>query len=191
MESSALRAGEAIRQARREERCGYIGRAAQRSGRPPARNPKGRALLRRGFVEGLARSSCYATSPFSCPCRKIAPAQAFPYEKNGLCSGSQGAEHQRFESLFCGAGIGMRCDALIRPVGSQDLPEDLCRECARREKNGFPGSLCAEAGQSLVRPCAGSTPFTLFRGGKYRRQALARPDLFAPTCAVRAVGTPI
>src|SRR5688572_12537926 len=63
----ALRAGEAIRQARREGRCGYIGRAAQRSGRPPARNPEGRALLRRGFVEGLARSSCYATSPFSCP----------------------------------------------------------------------------------------------------------------------------
>jgi len=39
MESSTLRAGEAIRQARREERCGDIGRAAQRSGRPPARNP--------------------------------------------------------------------------------------------------------------------------------------------------------
>src|SRR5687767_15666794 len=75
MGSSALRASEVIRQARREGRCGYIGRAAQRSGRPPARNPEGRALLRRGFVEGLARSACYATSPFSCPRRKIAPAQ--------------------------------------------------------------------------------------------------------------------
>jgi len=41
MESSTLRAGEAIRQARREERCGDIGRAAQQRGRPPARNPLG------------------------------------------------------------------------------------------------------------------------------------------------------
>jgi len=31
---------EDYRQARREERCGDIGRAAQRSGRPPVRNPK-------------------------------------------------------------------------------------------------------------------------------------------------------
>jgi hypothetical protein len=30
METSALRAGEAIRKARREERCGAIGQAAQR-----------------------------------------------------------------------------------------------------------------------------------------------------------------
>src|SRR5579871_6430310 len=41
MESPTLRAGEAIRKARREERCGAIGRAAQRSGCPPARNPLG------------------------------------------------------------------------------------------------------------------------------------------------------
>jgi len=46
MEPSTLRAGEpriksGVRQARREERCGDIGRAAQRSGRPPACNPLG------------------------------------------------------------------------------------------------------------------------------------------------------
>src|SRR5258708_38105930 len=41
METSTLRAGEANRQARREERCGDIGRTAQRSGRPPAPNPLG------------------------------------------------------------------------------------------------------------------------------------------------------
>jgi hypothetical protein len=34
-----------------------IGRAPQQSGRPPARNPKGRMILRRVFVEGLARSA--------------------------------------------------------------------------------------------------------------------------------------
>src|SRR4051794_20326584 len=34
-----------------------IGRAAQRSRRPPGRNPRGRALLRRGFVARLACSA--------------------------------------------------------------------------------------------------------------------------------------
>jgi len=32
-----------------------IGQARRRRGRPPRRNPKGRALLPRGFVEGLDR----------------------------------------------------------------------------------------------------------------------------------------
>src|SRR5262249_2379661 len=48
--------------ARRSARSGaksdavFIGRAPRHSGRPPERNPKGRGLLCRGFVEGLARS---------------------------------------------------------------------------------------------------------------------------------------
>ena len=39
-------------------------------------NPKGRGLLHRGFVGGLARSPCYAASPTSCPRRKIFPVHA-------------------------------------------------------------------------------------------------------------------
>ena len=73
LESAALRRGAATRQARREERCLSIGRAAQRFDRsaveraPSKRlrrfdqcNPKGRGLLRRGFVERLARRLGYA-----------------------------------------------------------------------------------------------------------------------------------
>jgi hypothetical protein len=52
-----------------------IARALQRRGRPPARNPEGRGLLRRGFVEGLVRRPGYGRSPFSCPQRKIPAAQ--------------------------------------------------------------------------------------------------------------------
>ena len=51
----ALPSGEAIRQEQGEERCGSIGRALRHRGRPPDGNPKGRGLLRRGFVEGLVR----------------------------------------------------------------------------------------------------------------------------------------
>jgi hypothetical protein len=52
----ALSSGEAIRKEQGEGRRGSIGRALRHSGRPPELNPKGRDLLRRGFVEGLARS---------------------------------------------------------------------------------------------------------------------------------------
>jgi hypothetical protein len=52
-----------------------IARAPQRRGRPPARNPEGRGLLRRGFVEGLVRGLGYGRSPFSCPQHKIPAAQ--------------------------------------------------------------------------------------------------------------------
>ena len=38
-----------------------IGQARRHSGRPPRRNPEGRALLPRGFVEGLDR---IADTPF-------------------------------------------------------------------------------------------------------------------------------
>jgi hypothetical protein len=58
-----------------------IGRAPQRGGRPPARNPQGRGLLRRGFVVRLARSPGYGPSPVSCPRRKIPSAQVVPFEK--------------------------------------------------------------------------------------------------------------
>src|SRR6185503_6185265 len=37
-----------------------IGRARRRRGRPPDGNPKGRGLLRHGFVEGLVRSPATA-----------------------------------------------------------------------------------------------------------------------------------
>jgi len=47
--------GEAIRQEPREGRIRKYGRARRHRGRPPQRNPKGRGLLRRGFVERLAR----------------------------------------------------------------------------------------------------------------------------------------
>jgi len=50
-----LRCGEVIRQEPREER---IGNTVER-GDPPQRNPKGRGLLRREFVERLARISRY------------------------------------------------------------------------------------------------------------------------------------
>jgi len=50
-----LRSGEVIRQEPREGRIRKYGRARRRRGRLPQRNPKGRGLLRRGFVEGLAR----------------------------------------------------------------------------------------------------------------------------------------
>ena len=39
------------------------GRALRRRGRPPQRNPKGRGLLRRGFVERLARIPRYGPRP--------------------------------------------------------------------------------------------------------------------------------
>jgi hypothetical protein len=52
-----------------------IEQAWQRRGRPPRRNPKGRALLPRGFVEGLDRIARYGLRPFSCPRGKIASAQ--------------------------------------------------------------------------------------------------------------------
>jgi hypothetical protein len=58
-----------------------IGRVPQRRERPSARNPEGRGLLRREFVEGLARSPGYGASPFSCPRRKIPAAQALPSGK--------------------------------------------------------------------------------------------------------------
>ena len=77
--------GEAIRQARREERCRSIGRASQRSGRPPARNPKGRGLLRREFVAGLARSSGYALhTPLLLPTRNASGAGTSIWEDHAL-----------------------------------------------------------------------------------------------------------
>jgi len=59
----------------------FIVGASQRRGRPPARNPQGRGLLRHGFVEGLARGPGYGASPFSCSRRKIPAAQTLPSEK--------------------------------------------------------------------------------------------------------------
>jgi hypothetical protein len=52
-----------------------IGQAQRHRGRPPRRNPKGRALLPRGFVEGLDRITGYGLRPFSCLRGKIASAQ--------------------------------------------------------------------------------------------------------------------
>ena len=40
-----------------------------------ARNPKGRGLLRYGFVEGLARRAKLRASPSSCPQHKMSAAQ--------------------------------------------------------------------------------------------------------------------
>jgi len=77
IESSALRIGEAIRKTRREERCKSIGRTAQRSGRPPMRNPKGRGLFRRGFVKGLARSVRYEPRPFPARAKKYLRRRRF------------------------------------------------------------------------------------------------------------------
>jgi len=71
----ALRAGAAIRQARREGRCGYIGQAPQQTGRPLARNLKGRTLFARGFVAGLVRIARYALRPAPARDAKIVPAQ--------------------------------------------------------------------------------------------------------------------
>jgi len=56
MESSELRAGEAIRQARREERSRPSVERRNAAGARRRGKPKGRSLLRRGFVERLARS---------------------------------------------------------------------------------------------------------------------------------------
>jgi len=61
-----LGSGEAIRQKPREERIGKYGRARRRRGRPPESNPKGRGLLRRGFVERLARIA-YTSCAFLLP----------------------------------------------------------------------------------------------------------------------------
>jgi hypothetical protein len=55
-----------------------IGQARRHSGRPPRRNPEGRALLPRGFVEGLDR---IADTPFGrspAHAAKIASAQVGP-----------------------------------------------------------------------------------------------------------------
>ncbi len=57
-----------------------IGQAAQRNGRPPGRNPKGRGPLRRGGVAGLARSPATRRTPLlTAP--QMAPAQAIPFER--------------------------------------------------------------------------------------------------------------
>src|SRR5438874_8333188 len=96
----------AVRQARREGRCGYIGRAPQRTGGPRARaldaliliiraaesrpwaTRKGRALFARGFVAGLASITRYALRPAPVRDAKIAPAQAVQSGYNPLSLGS-------------------------------------------------------------------------------------------------------
>jgi len=57
-----------------------IGQAAQRRGRPPGHNPKGRGPLRRGCVAGLARSPTTCCTPLlTAP--QMAPAQTIPFGK--------------------------------------------------------------------------------------------------------------
>jgi len=57
----AVRRGDPPEAARRAYR--QYGRARCRRGRPPDGNPRGRGLLRRGFVEGLVRISRYDLRP--------------------------------------------------------------------------------------------------------------------------------
>jgi hypothetical protein len=52
-----------------------IGQARRHRGRPPRRNPKGRALLPRGFVEGLGRIPDTPFGASSARAGKIASAQ--------------------------------------------------------------------------------------------------------------------
>jgi hypothetical protein len=52
---SVAHAACAVREARGAERCGDIGQAARRRGRPPHGGPEGRGLLRAGGVSRLDR----------------------------------------------------------------------------------------------------------------------------------------
>src|SRR5207237_6182121 len=74
----------AIRQARREGRCGDIGRAPQRTGSPRERNPPGPGA----FCPRVRRRSRpyypIRPSPCSCPRAKIAPAQTIQSGHNLL-----------------------------------------------------------------------------------------------------------
>jgi hypothetical protein len=68
--------GVAIRQEPRAARCGDIGPARRRRGRPPQVNPEGPGA----FAPRVRRRACpyppVRAAPFSCPGRKLAPAQA-------------------------------------------------------------------------------------------------------------------